>query len=732
MANASADVPADRARLTRLWEAAWEDACAAVRACARMCPGYHKAHYRAAWVALKHPSISTRSAQNENEPIVLTEEEALPSKATESPETPALDVPDAARAAPPSPPPSSLSLERLAVREARAALQPLFKLPAAQSKASRLGKAADVANAAPPKFAPHMAEIDDGALTTRSGGGARGVGSFRLLAVGINESGRKFVAAARRATRLFLALCFAAGDLEGLRVLVASASAHFRDAARLRGAGEPADLAALGLAYATRATAAALTDPETDLETKEEALALAYWLWVEHGIGNGGPDGWGVALAEARGEARLESAFSEQFEEAFARADVSEEASAEAAALADAPPVLIGGPFAEALAASAAADVSAPAFAAHAAAHVEAAKARGDVQTLLALYQDAGRRAAETQRRLKRARHARTSAAGLEAAAASARAHGDALRGALLASLEAIVLASDATDVGDPVTESDVRARFGAVAAARALHRERAEAAAAASRGSEAAAKAAEYAVAAAANAEALLARVRSGDDPMDEDPDPTRAEGGMATPATNDAAPTLRAVLHGEDAEAEAAATRAQRDAEAEAAAARAHEAEAAAARAQRLQRLEIETQKNRERVGDAAVRSDQMRALVFEKKAQEAEAGQMLLRAVRAVKKMMGAATGDEDATSLPDEEDDFGEGARGRGGGSSRRRRARRARRGGPRGGRRGGGGHAAQSARGVAARDGGAGEEEDPEEGTGQESAGAVTRAAAPRR
>ena len=483
-----------------------------------------------------------------------------------------------------------------------------------------------------------------------------------MLAVGINESGRKFVAAARRATRLFLALCFAAGDLEGLRVLVASASAHFRDAARLRGAGEPADLAALGLAYATRATAAALTDPETDLETKEEALALAYWLWVEHGIGNGGPDGWGVALAEARGEARLESAFSEQFEEAFARADVSEEASAEAAALADAPPVLIGGPFAEALAASAAADVSAPAFAAHAAAHVEAAKARGDVQTLLALYQDAGRRAAETQRRLKRARHARTSAAGLEAAAASARAHGDALRGALLASLEAIVLASDATDVGDPVTESDVRARFGAVAAARALHRERAEAAAAASRGSEAAAKAAEYAVAAAANAEALLARVRSGDDPMDEDPDPTRAEGGMATPATNDAAPTLRAVLHGEDAEAEAAATRAQRDAEAEAAAARAHEAEAAAARAQRLQRLEIETQKNRERVGDAAVRSDQMRALVFEKKAQEAEAGQMLLRAVRAVKKMMGAATGDEDATSLPDEEDDFGEGAQG----------------------------------------------------------------------
>ena len=94
----------------------------------------------------------------------------------------------------------------------------------------------------------------------------------------------------------------------------------------------------------------------------------------------------------------------------------------------------------------------------------------------------------------------------------------------------------------------------------------------------------------------------------------------------------------------------------------------EAAAARAQRLRRLEIETQNNRERVGDAAARSDQMRALVFEKKAQEAEAGQVLLRAVRAVKKMMGAATGDEDANRAEadeqalDEEDDFGEGAQG----------------------------------------------------------------------
>jgi len=56
-------------------------------------------------------------------------------------------------------------------------------------------------------------------------------------------------------------------------------------------------------------------------------------------------------------------------------------------------------------------------------------------------------------------------------------------------------------------------------------------------------------------------------------------------------------------------------------------------------------------------------MRALVFEKKAQEAEAGQVLLRAVRAVKKMMGAATGDEDASVRAEEdEDDFGEGAQG----------------------------------------------------------------------
>jgi hypothetical protein len=44
------------------------------------------------------------------------------------------------------------------------------------------------------------------------------IGSFRLATVGINESARKYVAAVRRATRLYLSLCFAAGDLAPLVV----------------------------------------------------------------------------------------------------------------------------------------------------------------------------------------------------------------------------------------------------------------------------------------------------------------------------------------------------------------------------------------------------------------------------------------------------------------------------------------------------------------------------------
>ena len=94
------------------------------------------------------------------------------------------------------------------MREARAALKPLFKVPAA----AKTG--AGASDPAPPKFAVHMSEIDDGALTAR-GSGARGFGGFRLSAVGMNESTRKYVAAARRATRLYLALNFAAGAYFG-------------------------------------------------------------------------------------------------------------------------------------------------------------------------------------------------------------------------------------------------------------------------------------------------------------------------------------------------------------------------------------------------------------------------------------------------------------------------------------------------------------------------------------
>ena len=481
-----------------------------------------------------------------------------------------------------------------------------------------------------------MLEIDDGALTSRCGG-VRGAGSFKLLNVGMNESGRKYVAATRRATRLFLALSFAAGDLEGLRALVA-APAHIRDERR-RFARSMPDLGALALAYAARAVAAALEDPSRDARTTEEASALAYWLWVEHGVVNGGAEGWDEAAAEAREEARLEFSFVDENSASKTRGD-----EREAAALADAPPNLIGRPFAEAFAASAAADTSAAAFAAHAKAYVEAVAARGDVHALLTLYQDAGKRAAEASRRLK-ARRARSlepslskapSAAELEAVSAPARALRDALRGSLLAALEAIV----GVEVSAAqITESVVRARFAAVAAARALHRERAAATAAAARDAENAAKAAEYAVAAASNADALLAQVQSGDDPMDAEP----AEG---TDKNGPAPGSLRQVLYGEaDGEAERA-----RD------------------RAQRLSRLKDEARNNRERVRTSAASRDRLRTLAFEQKAQEAEVGKVLVRAVRAVKKMMGAATGDEDANRAEtdeqalDEEDDFGEGAQG----------------------------------------------------------------------
>ena len=482
-----------------------------------------------------------------------------------------------------------------------------------------------------------MSEIDDGALTSRCGG-VRGAGSFKLLNVGMNESGRKYVAATRRATRLFLALSFAAGDLEGLRALVA-APAHIRDERR-RFAWCMPDLGALALAYAARAVAAALEDPR-DAGTAEEASALAYWLWVEHGVVNGGAEGWDEAAAEAREEARLEFSFVDADADAASKTRGDER---EAAALADAPPNLIGRPFAEAFAASAAADTSAAAFAAHAKAYVEAVAARGDVHALLTLYQDAGKRAAEASRRLK-ARRARSlepslskapSAAELEAVSAPARALRDALRGALLAALEAIV----GVEVSAAqITESVVRERFAAVAAARALHRERAAATAAAARDAENAAKAAEYAVAAAANAEELLVRVQSGDDPMDADP---------AERAETNGPGSLRQVLYGEaDGEAERA-----RD------------------RAQRLARLQHEARNNLERVRTSAASRDRLRTLAFEQKAQEAEVGKVLVRAVRAVKKMMGAATGDEDANRAEaeaeeealDEEDDFGEGAQG----------------------------------------------------------------------
>ena len=396
-----------------------------------------------------------------------------------------------------------------------------------------------------------------------------------------------------------------------------------------------------------------------DPETAEEASALAYWLWVEHGVTNGGAEGWSAAATEAREEARLERAFATdpdpgpgpETDEKGASRVATASGDSEAAALADAPSVLIGRPFAEAFEASAAADISAPAFAAHAEAYVAAVKARGDVQVLLALYRDAGKREAEVARRLK-ARLARSETPQLAAAAAPVRAHRDALRRALLASLERII-GSDISAAD--ITDSVVRSRFAAVAAARALHRERAASAAFAASHAECAARAAEDAVAAAAAAEATLESARRGDDPAAEPPEPARDSEHAAPDAPGPEAPTSYKLQAPTRPTGAATLETPRGDVDADVAKTR--------ERARRLSRLETEACAKKERVGTSAGARDRQRTLAFEKKALEAEAGRVLVRAVRAVKRMMGAATGDDAGGGSPnDEDDDFGEGAQG----------------------------------------------------------------------
>ena len=139
-----------------------------------------------------------------------------------------------------------------AVAAARIALAPLFKVDSNAQAAMKDKDACFKYNEQAPRFNIWMWEIDDYNLSVGRGvgGGKRGsyIGSsFRLHTVGVNESGRKFVAASRKATRLYLCLCFAVGDLAPL----VAAPGYIGDERHKHARSMP-DLRALAFALAQR------------------------------------------------------------------------------------------------------------------------------------------------------------------------------------------------------------------------------------------------------------------------------------------------------------------------------------------------------------------------------------------------------------------------------------------------------------------------------------------------
>ena len=93
----------------------------------------------------------------------------------------------------------------------------------------------------------------------------------------MNESGRKFVAASRKATRLYLCLCFAAGDLAPL----VAAPGYIGDERHKHARSMP-DLRALAFALAQRGLVLAASNSEEDSESVRRASELGYWMWVEN------------------------------------------------------------------------------------------------------------------------------------------------------------------------------------------------------------------------------------------------------------------------------------------------------------------------------------------------------------------------------------------------------------------------------------------------------------------
>ena len=190
------------------WDALWLDAAAAVRACSKIVPGYHKAHYRLAWMRLKHPVGAVLAAAAATAAAGGFYGDIDGSRS----------VCGGGGGSGGSCNFASWSVDT-AVASARDALQPLFKTSdGGGAGAANKADMFRVGGGGQPKFTVNIWEIDDYNLSVTSGKNRRGaaLGSFRLATVGINESARKYVAAVRRATRPYLSLCFAAGDLSPL------------------------------------------------------------------------------------------------------------------------------------------------------------------------------------------------------------------------------------------------------------------------------------------------------------------------------------------------------------------------------------------------------------------------------------------------------------------------------------------------------------------------------------
>ena len=339
------------------WDAQWEDAVEALRACGRALPGFHKAHYRVAWATLKNKPKARGAGVEANL--------------------------------------EAMGLDR-GMFWARSALSPLFKTNVQWS----------VARGAPPRFAVNMTEIDNRNPNPWRGPTARRTiraeGTFKLTSVGTNESPRKFVGAVRRALRMYLCVCFAAEDLAPL----AAAPAYLGDA-RFKFFRATEDLRLLAFGLAVRGIAAAVDaldkdkarktrggegvhardafpdgdDDDDDDDPRDRCRELAYFIWLEMGTRVGGDEAWDRAVLAAQKEVDHESSLTGGSDDD------------------DAPVPLLGLSFRRALEKASSLPVDAAACQTRAYSYVRELGERGDIETLIDLYHDANRRVEEATKR---------------------------------------------------------------------------------------------------------------------------------------------------------------------------------------------------------------------------------------------------------------------------------------------------------------------------------------------